>query len=100
MRHTPRQGSIEVALEFREPWIEIAVSDSGPGIAERDRERIFERFVQLDESRATQGSGLGLALVRMIARLQGGEVRVEAATLGGACVRICLPLRPAPARAS
>jgi signal transduction histidine kinase len=95
VRHTPRGGAIEVALADAGAWVELAVSDSGPGIPERDRERVFGRFVQLDEARAAgAGAGLGLALVQMIARLQGGDVRVEKAALGGACFRIRLPVAP------
>ena len=59
-----------------------------------DRERVFDRFVRLDDARATDtgGSGLGLAIVREIAIAHGGSVRIEDAPgLGGACVRVTLP---------
>ncbi len=71
----------------------VAVSDDGAGIAAAERERVFERFVRLDEARARDegGSGLGLAIVREIARAHGGEVTIGAAAAGGARVEIDLP---------
>jgi signal transduction histidine kinase len=55
----------------------LAVSDSGPGIAQRDRARAVERFVRLEQSRSQPGSGLGLSLAAAVARLHGGELRLE-----------------------
>ena len=52
---------------------EISISDDGPGIPEKDRERVKERFVRLDKSRTLQGSGLGLALVDAVADLHRAE---------------------------
>lgn len=72
----------------------LTVCDDGDGIPAADRERVFDRFVRLDDARArdTGGSGLGLAIVREIALAHGGSVRIEDATgLGGACVRVTLP---------
>jgi signal transduction histidine kinase len=57
--------------------IEIAVSDHGPGVPEADRDRVTERFVRLDRSRAKPGFGLGLSLVNAVARLHGGTLRLE-----------------------
>lgn len=94
IRHTPAGGKIEVSVLRRDEAVEIAVADSGRGVAERDHERVFDRFVQLDEARAGEGVGLGLALVRMIARLQGGDVTLSRSALGGACFRMTLPLAP------
>jgi len=62
----------------------IGVLDSGPGIPAADRERAFERFVRLDAARHGRGSGLGLPIARMIARLHGGELWIETSPLGGA----------------
>lgn len=56
---------------------EIAVADNGPGIAPEDRDRVLGRFVRLEQSRNTPGSGLGLSLVSAVARLHGGTVRLE-----------------------
>ncbi|MCW2499111.1 MAG: hypothetical protein JWN87_787, partial [Frankiales bacterium] len=72
----------------------LDVDDNGPGIAVADRDRVFDRWVRLDSSRArvAGGAGLGLALVREIARAHGGDVRVEDSPLGGARLRVILPL--------
>jgi signal transduction histidine kinase len=71
----------------------LTVEDDGAGIATADRDRIFERFVRLDEARARDagGSGLGLAIVREIVRAHGGDVRVEAGASGGARFVVSLP---------
>ncbi|MBT2517765.1 HAMP domain-containing protein [Streptomyces sp. ISL-90] len=72
----------------------LTVCDDGDGIPAGDRERVFDRFVRLDDARAsdTGGSGLGLAIVREIALAHGGSVRIEDAPgLGGTCVRVTLP---------
>jgi len=59
------------------------VRDNGPGIAEADRQRATDRFVRLDDgSRATEGSGLGLSLVRAVAQMHGGEIALEDAQPG------------------
>jgi signal transduction histidine kinase len=57
--------------------IEIEVADRGPGIAEKDRERVTGRFVRLENSRSRPGSGLGLSLAAAVARLHGGTLRIE-----------------------
>jgi hypothetical protein len=55
----------------------LAVSDAGPGIPEADRGRVVERFVRLEQSRSQPGSGLGLSLAAAVARLHGGELKLE-----------------------
>ena len=57
--------------------IAISVADRGPGIAEADRGRVVERFVRLEQSRSEPGSGLGLSLAAAVARLHGGELKLE-----------------------
>ena len=63
------------------------------GIPPEDRDRVFDRFVRLDEARAREegGSGLGLAIVRQIVELSGGTVELGASDLGGACFSVELP---------
>jgi signal transduction histidine kinase len=57
--------------------IKLAVRDGGPGIPEADREHVIERFVRLERSRTKPGSGLGLSLAAAVARLHGGELKLE-----------------------
>jgi signal transduction histidine kinase len=57
--------------------ITLSVADRGPGIAEADRGRVVERFVRLEQSRSEPGSGLGLSLASAVARLHGGELKLE-----------------------
>ena len=68
----------------------VEISDDGPGIADTDRERVFEDFVRLEQSRNRQtgGSGLGLTLAREIIRGEGGEVELENLETGGLRVRV------------
>lgn len=56
---------------------EVVVADDGPGVGVDDRERVLARFVRLEQSRNTPGSGLGLSLVSAVTRLHGGELRLE-----------------------
>ncbi|WP_417281875.1 sensor histidine kinase [Amnibacterium flavum] len=77
----------------------LAVDDDGDGIPPEERERIFERFVRLDDARSRDagGSGLGLAIVREIVAAHGGSVAVSTGRLGGARFEVRLP---APAQSA
>ncbi|HEX2150646.1 MAG TPA: HAMP domain-containing sensor histidine kinase, partial [Stellaceae bacterium] len=67
-------GEIAVRVGRRGGCALIEVADRGPGIPEADRESVFDRFVRLEPSRSTPGNGLGLSLVRAVARRHGGTV--------------------------
>jgi signal transduction histidine kinase len=84
-----------VAARHAGDWIEVSVEDEGIGIAPGDHERIFERFVQGEtgDRRRFGGIGLGLYIVRQLARAQGGEVAASSRAAGG--TRMLLQLRPA-----
>jgi signal transduction histidine kinase len=92
---------VVVRLASRGPEAELTVSDDGPGIPPADRERVFERFVRLDEdrSRPKGGYGLGLAIARDIAGRHGGTVRV-ADSAAGATLVVRLPLLEAQSGAA
>jgi len=79
--------------------VKISVTDTGPGIAPEDRERIFEDFVTLDSSydRAHSGTGLGLAISRRIVRGMGGEIGVADGPVGGSRFWVRLPMQRAQA---
>ena len=94
-------GAIEVRLEpGSDDTVRLSVSDNGPGIAAADRERVFERFVQLDQSstRAQGGLGLGLYLCREVAAQLGGSLTLSEAPGGGSRFTLTLPAtrRPDP----
>jgi len=79
-----------VDVQCESGQLRIDVDDDGPGVPAEQRERMFERGVQLDEQRP--GTGLGLDIVRTLAETYGGSVQVLAAPLGGARLRLLLPL--------
>jgi two-component system OmpR family sensor kinase len=72
----------------------VEVDDDGPGVPESEREKLFEPFQRGEpsRSRATGGSGLGLAVVRSVARAHGGDATLENRIGGGLRARACLPL--------
>ncbi len=79
--HTPAGTRIVIRACRRGRRVELQVADNGPGIPVRQREAVFERFYRVEGGRAS-GSGLGLAIARELARLMGGEVRLEAGSAG------------------
>ena len=82
IKYTPANGCIQLRLEGDEAHAHIIVTDSGPGIAEGDRERALERFVRLEDSRSTPGNGLGLSLVAAVAKLHGARINFANANPG------------------
>jgi signal transduction histidine kinase len=77
IRHTPPQTRIELTLARDSSGITAVIADSGPGIPPELREKVFERFFRLDASRATEGNGLGLALVHAVAVLHGIKISLQ-----------------------
>ncbi|HMV67963.1 MAG TPA: ATP-binding protein, partial [Myxococcota bacterium] len=88
------QGRTEVRLGVEGVVARIEVLDRGPGVPPEDRARVFERFVQLStgDTRVAEGMGIGLAMVRELIELHGGEVGVDDAPGGGARFWLTLPL--------
>jgi two-component system, OmpR family, sensor kinase len=90
--HTPAGGHVTATLGKKDGGIEIAVADSGPGIALADRERIFERFVRLGPAGGRGGAGLGLPIARWIAERHGGRLTLESTAPAGARFIVWLPM--------
>ena len=93
-KYTPDHGSILLSLNANEAALTLAVADSGVGIPEDMRRKVFEPFVRTSHANSSSrpGTGLGLALVRAIATCAGGDVRAAKAELGGAEIVMSLPL--------
>lgn len=91
LRYTPEGGSVTVTVSREEGDAVLLVEDSGPGIPEEERGRVFERFYRIMGTKA-EGSGLGLAIVREVAEGAGGSVTLGDARGGGLLVTVRLPL--------
>ena len=93
LRHTPAGGVVQVSAQRgASGGAELAVEDSGPGIAPEDRQRVLDRFYRVPGAPG-HGSGLGLAIVQAVARRHGARVEVgESADLGGARVGVVWPV--------
>lgn len=92
-RHAGDSGTVVLSATAVGGRITIAVEDDGPGIPVSERERVFERFHRVDESRGRDsgGSGLGLAICREIVAAHGGRIWIEDSPLGGARAAFELP---------
>jgi len=92
-KYAPDGTPYEVNIQRRNDEVQIEVTDCGPGIAKTDQQRIFEPFERADDrlSEATEGSGIGLSLVRHVARSHGGDVRVRSTLGKGATFIITIP---------
>jgi two-component system sensor histidine kinase MprB len=89
---SPPGGLVTLELRHEAPgWAVLEVADEGPGIAEHDMPRVFDRFYRATEDRGRPGSGLGLAIVKQVAERHGGSVRVGRAGSGGALLEFRVP---------
>ena len=94
LKHTPAGTEITIASSTTSSECRLSVTDAGPGIDPRSRERVFERFFTAD---AVSGSGLGLAIARELARLMGGDVELEQTRRRRTCFALALPRASSPA---
>ncbi|HEX2590566.1 MAG TPA: ATP-binding protein, partial [Rhizomicrobium sp.] len=77
IKYTPAGGNVALVVSETLDGPEFRVADSGPGIAEKDRGRVVQRFVRLEESRNSPGTGLGLSLVAAVARMHNALLLLE-----------------------
>jgi len=89
IRHSPTGGNVALIVERRGQMVAATVADEGPGIAEADQERIFERYERVGDSPG--GIGLGLAISRRLARSMGGDIELQSASGEGARFTLVLP---------
>ena len=91
--HTPAPGKIELELTVHRKNVQIRVSDTGPGVPDDEKHRIFERFYRSEKSRSHRGHfGLGLSIAVEIVKKHNGRIWVQDATIGGAEFVVELPL--------
>ncbi|MCX6425458.1 MAG: ATP-binding protein [Actinobacteria bacterium] len=94
INYSPEKTKVTISAKMIEKLVEIVVKDQGIGIAERDQERIFERFYRVDpaRSRETGGTGLGLSIVKHVVANHGGDVSVWSQVGEGSTFTLRLPL--------
>ena len=95
VKFTPDGGRVDVAARLDTTKVEIAVRDTGVGIAPEDQQAVFEEFKQVgrDYTRKAEGTGLGLALTKRFVELHGGEIRLESVPGKGSTFTFTLPVR-------
>jgi len=92
LRFTPANGSIHITLSEHNTDFQVAVSDTGCGIAPEHLPRVFDRFYRAESSRSSDGAGLGLALVKSILDLHGGSATIQSQAGQGTTVKLIFPL--------
>lgn len=92
IKHTPKGGSIAVEVRRDALRAMLSIEDSGSGIPPEDRDRVLQRFVRLDDSRTTPGSGLGLSLVAGVAKLHRADLVLGESRWHGLKVTLSFPL--------
>ncbi|HXG99485.1 MAG TPA: HAMP domain-containing sensor histidine kinase [Sphingomicrobium sp.] len=89
VRHSPQGGEVAVTFGHSTGQFRATIADQGPGIAQEDQQRIFERYEQVGDG--PEGSGLGLAISRRLARAMGGDIELVSAPGEGARFTLVLP---------
>ncbi len=99
-KYTAQPGGVELSLEQKGDRVVMTVRDSGIGIAEQDKEKIFERFYRVDKARSREqgGAGLGLAIAHWIVAQHRGSIAVESKPGQGSVFRLEFPATSVPAR--
>ncbi len=95
VRYTPPSGAIRITLSKGANAVQLLVEDNGPGLSERDRERVLDRFDRGTQPSGT-GSGLGLSIAQEVVRHHAGNLQLRRTEGGGLTVEVMLPFMPCP----
>ncbi len=95
-KFTPSGGTVSLVVNSDLRRARLEVADTGPGIPNDERERVFERFFRGSLGRKAGGSGIGLAVVKDLVEAHGGEVQLENPPVGGSRFVVFIPLAPTP----
>ncbi len=94
VKYSPKGGSIRLTHRRVEGHDAITVSDTGLGMSEEGKAKLFARFVRLEQDRSIRGTGLGLFIVRRLVEAHGGRIEVESTEGAGTAFTVYLPVRP------
>jgi two-component system, OmpR family, sensor kinase len=97
LRHTPPGGSVAITCSMQPGFVEVAVSDTGEGIAPEDQTKVFDRFWRADRARShndrwARGTGLGLSIAQSLVQAQGGRIWMDSTPEQGTTFRFTLPV--------
>jgi signal transduction histidine kinase len=92
LKFTPADGRVDLSARLRDSQVEIAVTDTGPGIPTEELETIFEEYEQTETGKQAEGTGLGLPLSRKLVELHGGRLWAESQPGHGSTFRFTLPI--------
>ncbi len=95
IKFTPAEGRVDLSARAHDGQVEIAVTDTGPGIPPEELETIFEEYEQTEVGKQAEGTGLGLPLSRKLVELHGGRLWAESRPGHGSTFRFTLPAEPA-----
>jgi two-component system OmpR family sensor kinase len=99
-KYSPEGSVVRLTAEQSSGWLQVSVSDTGPGIPREEQERIFDRFYRLDPSRHGEGAGLGLAIARWIVSEHDGRLSVDSRPGEGSTFIVALPIAIEPITSS
>jgi two-component system, NtrC family, sensor histidine kinase KinB len=92
VKYTPGSGSVTVTAKVERNEAYISIADTGPGIPESERTRIFDKFARIQRTGAPKGLGLGLAFCRLAIEAHGGRIWVDAGATQGSVFLFTLPI--------
>lgn len=92
LKYSPANQPIEIAASLKTPWLVLEVADHGPGVADHDLMRIFEKFYRVPVPEGAGGTGLGLSICKGIVEAHGGRISAENRSGGGLSIVVRLPL--------